>query len=104
MPWKILAKVRARSNLSKRCNLCIEEKYYFESPNGDAKQAQQTVFNLYAPKVQTIYSKQNANWLFSRTEKPLLYCWNQWDIFFLLLLYTWVRTNVRTNKKLRDFK
>ena len=26
--WKILAKARAYSNLSKRCNLCIEEKYF----------------------------------------------------------------------------
>ena len=44
MSWKILAKVRAYSNLSKRFNLCIEEEYYFESPNGDAEQAQQTFF------------------------------------------------------------
>ena len=26
--WKVLAKARAYSNLSKRCNLCIEEKYF----------------------------------------------------------------------------
>ena len=26
--WKILAKARAYSNLSKQCNLCIEEKYF----------------------------------------------------------------------------
>ena len=26
--WKILAKARAYSNISKRCNLCIEEKYF----------------------------------------------------------------------------
>ena len=28
VPWKILAKARAYSNLSKRCNLCIEGKYF----------------------------------------------------------------------------
>ena len=26
--WKILAKARAYSNISKRCKLCIEEKYF----------------------------------------------------------------------------
>ena len=31
MSWKILAKARAYSNLSKRCNLCIEEKYFIIS-------------------------------------------------------------------------
>ena len=29
--WKILAKARAYSNVSKRCNLCIEEKYFIIS-------------------------------------------------------------------------
>ena len=28
LSWKILAKARAYSNLSKRCNLCIEAKYF----------------------------------------------------------------------------
>ena len=28
MLWKILANARAYSNLSKQCNLCIEEKYF----------------------------------------------------------------------------
>ena len=31
MSWKILAKARAYSNLSKQCNLCIEEKYFIIS-------------------------------------------------------------------------
>ena len=26
--WKILAKAKAYSNVSKRCNLCVEEKYF----------------------------------------------------------------------------
>ena len=26
--WKVVAKARAYSNLTKRCNLCIEEKYF----------------------------------------------------------------------------
>ena len=49
--WKILAKARAYSNLSKRCHLCIEEGFFFhnEFPNGDAEQAQQTGFNLQTP-------------------------------------------------------
>ena len=31
MSWKILAKTRAYSNLSKRCNSCIEEKHFIIS-------------------------------------------------------------------------
>jgi len=29
--WKILAKARAYSNFSKRCNLCLHEKYFITS-------------------------------------------------------------------------
>ena len=29
--WKILAKARAYSNLTKRCNLCLHEKYFIIS-------------------------------------------------------------------------
>ena len=48
--WKILAKAKPYSNLTKRCNLCTTEKHSLSpNRNGNIKQTKRTNFYMPAP-------------------------------------------------------
>ena len=66
--WKILAEARAYSNLSKRCNLCIEEKYFIIT------HPQMATLNKRNELVSTCRHRRNYilkyNWLV--IERPII--------------------------------
>ena len=80
--WKILAKARAYSNLSKRCNLCIEEKYFIIT------NPQMATLNKRNELVSTCRHRRNYILEYNRlvTEWPIISARMYFLIFFLKFL------------------